>query len=199
MKISRLFLLTFFLFMILLPLSAQDRVVLEPDTPEGEIIHMDPAEVDASRLPLNSVEELRETGTVPDIKIRRWRLTVAREEGEAASFTYRELMEMETVRKKVLLICPGWFADHAEWEGVPLELILENAGIGSDYSRIVVHGSDGYNAPFSREEVERGLLFLAYRVNGEDLPPEHGFPVRLVAEDILGGRWVKWVSRIEVN
>lgn len=199
MKISRLFLLTFFLFMILLPLSAQDRVVLEPDTPEGEIIHMNPAEVDASRLPLNSVEELRETGTVPDIKIRRWRLTVTREEGEASSFTYRELMEMETVRKKVLLICPGWFADHAEWEGVPLELILENAGIGSDYSRIVVHGADGYNAPFSREEVGRGLLFLAYRVNGEDLPPEHGFPVRLVAEDILGGRWVKWVSRIEVN
>ena len=199
MKIARLFILTFFIFMIFLPLSAQDRVVLEPDTPEREIIHMDPAEVDASRLPLNTVEELRETGTVPDIKIRRWRLTVTREEGEAASFTYRELMEMETLQKKVLLICPGWFADHAEWEGVPLELVLEKAGIGSDYSGIVVHGADGYNAPFSREEVEKGLLFLAYRVNGEDLPLEHGFPVRLVAEDILGGRWVKWVSRIEVN
>jgi DMSO/TMAO reductase YedYZ molybdopterin-dependent catalytic subunit len=43
------------------------------------------------------------------------------------------------------------------------------------------------------------LLFLALKVNGLVLPGEHGFPARLVAEDILGGSWVKWVKSIEVE
>ena len=42
-------------------------------------------------------------------------------------------------------------------------------------------------------------IFLAYSVNGQILPLEHGYPIRLVAKDSLGFDWVKWVEIIEVR
>ena len=43
------------------------------------------------------------------------------------------------------------------------------------------------------------MLFVALTVNGQRLPREHGFPARLVAEGMLGDRWVKWIASIEVR
>jgi len=47
--------------------------------------------------------------------------------------------------------------------------------------------------------VENLFIILALRVNGKKLPQEHGFPVRVVAEDVYGGRWVKWLRSIQIN
>lgn len=178
---------------------AGERTLLEPGTSDGEIVHMHPGKVDPSRLPLDSIQDLHTTGTPPEVDLNSWRLVVTREKEELLSLPFRRIIRMETVKKKVLLICPGWFADYAEWEGVPLSELLELAGVEDDYRRIVFHGMDGYSSSFDREEVRENFLYLAHRVNGERLPLEHGFPLRLVAEDVLGGRWVKWVSRIEVR
>ncbi len=41
-------------------------------------------------------------------------------------------------------------------------------------------------------------VFLAYEVNGETLPAEHGYPIRLVARHQYGNVWVKWIEHIEV-
>lgn len=58
---------------------------------------------------------------------------------------------------------------------------------------------DGNIVRFSREEVENHFLLLAFKVNGEILPLEHGFPMRLVAEDVFGSRWVKWITTVVVD
>ncbi|MGC8778710.1 MAG: molybdopterin-dependent oxidoreductase, partial [Candidatus Caldatribacteriaceae bacterium] len=113
-----------------------------------------------------------------------------------------DLLAMPMVKKKVLLICPGFFADYAEWEGVPVAAILDRARAKDPFQRIRFVGLDGYETSFSAEEVageKMALLFLALRVNGETLPSEHGFPVRLVAEDFYGGRWVKWIREIVID
>ncbi len=129
-----------------------------------------------------------------------WRLEVKGEKVNASlSLTYEQLAQMEMIEKKVILICPGFFVDYTEWEGVPLSTIFEKAKVEEGYETVTFYALDGYSSRFSREEVENNLLFLALKVNGEVLPKEHGFPVRLVAEDVLGGRWVKWISAIEVK
>ncbi len=118
------------------------------------------------------------------------------------SLSYEDLLAMPMVKKKVLLICPGFFADYAEWEGVPVAAILDRARAKDPFQRIRFVGLDGYETSFSAEEVageKMALLFLALRVNGETLPSEHGFPVRLVAEDFYGGRWVKWIREIVID
>jgi sulfoxide reductase catalytic subunit YedY len=180
--------------------AAGERVLLAPDTPKSRILSMNPSEVDPSLLPLDSIEDLNTTGVPQDIDIRKWRLTVkGRKARNPISLTYEELAGMEQVRKRVILICPGVFVDYAEWEGVPLRQFLEAAKVRDGFTRVTFRGEDGFSSSFTKEQVRNNLLFLALKVNGEALPEEHGFPVRLVAEDILGGSWVKWVKSIEVE
>ena len=179
---------------------ADERTKLTPEMSEHEIVRLHPKDVDASLLPLDSIEELNTTGTPQDVDIATWRLEVRGEKVDSAlSLTYEELSRMEMIKKKVILICPGFFVDYAEWEGVPLLSILERANVGQEYDTVTFSGLDGYSSSFSREEVENNVLFLALKVNGRTLPKEHGFPARLVAEDTFGGRWVKWISAIEAK
>ncbi len=180
--------------------SASERIKLTPEMSEKEIARLHPKDVEPSLLPLDSIEELHTTGTPQEVNVATWRLKVKGEKVNAfLSLTYEELSQMEMIEKKVILICPGFFVDYAEWEGVPLSTIFEKAKVEEGYETITFYALDGYSSRFSREEVENNLLFLALKVNGETLPKEHGFPVRLVAEDILGGRWVKWISAIGVK
>ncbi len=182
---------------------AGERVKLPPDTPKSQIIHMNPAEVDASLLPIDPTPTLNTTGVPPkDFDLSSWYLEVkGKSVGKELRLSYEDLQKLPTVKKKVLLICPGFFADYAEWEGVPLQEILKLAEV-KEYRKILFVGLDNYRAQFSRDELEGeriDLLFLALRVNGETLPREHGFPVRLVAEDFYGSRWVKWIREIVVE
>ena len=142
---------------------------------------------------------LHETGEAPDVNLRTWRLKV---KGKSVSnplrLSYWELSEMEMVNRNVVLVCPGAFSDRADWEGVPLDVILDKAEVSDDYTTLMVVGLDGFTGMFSKKEVDEHLIFLALKVNGVTLPKEHGFPVRIVAEDILGGKWVKWIDYIEI-
>jgi DMSO/TMAO reductase YedYZ molybdopterin-dependent catalytic subunit len=150
--------------------------------------------------PLTSIEELGVTGSPIDVDPVAWRLSVR---GPAAarpvSLTYKDLAAMPRVNRVSLLICPGFFEDVAEWGGVPIADLLALAGVTLTWKELVVTSVDGYPARFSREEVDAHVLFVALTVNGQELPKAHGFPARLVAEGILGGQWVKWISSIEVK
>ena len=179
---------------------ASERIKLTPDMAYDDIARMNPKDVDPSLLPLNSIEELHTTGTPQEVDIKTWRLEIKGIKVKMPlSLTYEQLTKMEMIKKKVILICPGVFVDYAEWEGIPLATILKEAQVEENYNSITFYSRDGYSSHFSREEAENNLLFLALKVNGEKLPKEHGFPVRLVAEDIFGGKWVKWISDIEVK
>ncbi|HVP17779.1 MAG TPA: molybdopterin-dependent oxidoreductase [Spirochaetia bacterium] len=171
------------------------------DTPKSSIIAMDPARVDPSDLPLDRVDQLHLTGNpqeIPDIST--WRLAVTGKSlGRELSLSYADLMALPMVKKRVLLICPGFFADYVEWEGVSLSAVLTMAKARPDFAGIAFRSYDGYTGRFSREEAMEHLLFLAVKVNGQTLPTVHGYPVRLVAEDLYGGRWVKWIAEIRVE
>lgn len=174
---------------------------LAPDTPKGSIIDMDPGKVDPGDLPLDRIDQLQATGTpqkIPDISA--WRLAVTGKGLEhAVSLGYADLLALPMMKKRVLLICPGVFEGYLEWEGVPLSVLLDNGKVRSDFTHVSFESYDGYTESFSREEATKHLLFLAVKVNGETLPADHGYPVRLVAEDFFGGRWVKWITEISVE
>ena len=97
---------------------------------------------------------------------------------------------------------------HAEWTGVPLQLVLQRAGLRDDVVEIVFTGADcGAEAgheepmPFSRSlPLEKALdenTLLVLRMNGERLAPSHGFPVRLLVPGWYGVASLKWLQRIE--
>jgi DMSO/TMAO reductase YedYZ molybdopterin-dependent catalytic subunit len=174
---------------------------LPADTPKSRLIHMDPARIDPGDLPLDRVDQFHVTGSPQKIAdISSWRLAVTGKGlGTGLSLSYSDLTALPMVKKKVLLICQNVFADYGEWEGVPLSELLEKAGARSDFTSVTFRAYDGYAERFSREEAATHLLFLAIKVNGVVLPRDHGYPVRLVAEDFYGNRWVKWITEIRVE
>jgi sulfoxide reductase catalytic subunit YedY len=180
--------------------AAEDRVKVGASTPYGEIMMMDPKRVDAGALPLTTVESLHATGTYRFVELASWRLTVSGKGVRTPlSLTYEELMGMPTVKKRVLLICPGFFYDYLEWEGVPLQALLEKAGADGDFTRVIFTSVDGYKEDFKKTEVQPNLVMVATRGNGVPLPRAHGFPARVVAEDIYGTRWVKYLTAITLE
>jgi sulfoxide reductase catalytic subunit YedY len=113
--------------------------------------------------------------------------------------TYGELTARAPLERDVLLICPGFFAYKGRWKGVSISGLLAEAGLRPEAVWIEISGPKGArerNERFTLEEVRSDRVFLAYQVNGQPLPQKHGFPVRLVAEDHYGSRWVKYVDRI---
>jgi DMSO/TMAO reductase YedYZ molybdopterin-dependent catalytic subunit len=96
----------------------------------------------------------------------------------------------------------------ADWTGVPLAAVLDRLHPLGGPWRVRVTGMD-HSGParssvagaawiFTREEIERSGAFLATAMNGAPLPPDHGFPVRLIVPAWYGCACIKWVSQIDL-
>lgn len=92
----------------------------------------------------------------------------------------------------------------ARWRGVPLRYLLAQAGITTTAKDLLPQGLDapfeGYGhvrRPLPAEKAMDDVL-VAYEMNGDPLPPDHGFPVRLVVPGWVGIASIKWLGDIEV-
>lgn len=164
-----------------------------------DLISRDPALVDNSGFEITPVEELHTTGEPVDIDVDEYRLVVDGLVEKPLRLTYEDILARPSVTEVVLLICPGFFADNAQWTGTPLAGILQEAGVKPEAEEVLFHGADGFKNRLTLEEAMAEGVFLAYKVNGQVLPREHGYPLRLVARGKYGSRWVKWLVRIEVK
>jgi sulfane dehydrogenase subunit SoxC len=93
----------------------------------------------------------------------------------------------------------------AEWTGTSLRALLDEAGLHDDVVEVVFTGLDHGIEGGVEQDYERSLsvadasgddVILAYEVNGQPLPPQHGFPLRLVVPGWYGMTNVKWLARI---
>lgn len=171
---------------------------IERSEPALDIVHMHPSEVDNTALPITAVEDLHRTGRPVEYDIDTYRLVVDGLVENPLSLSYEDLLSRPQVTEEMLLICSGFFWDNAVWTGTPLSLILEDAGLLPEASQVLITSGDGYSRRLSLEDATAEGVFLAYQVNGERLPEEHGYPIRLVARHQYGNVWVKWIEHIEV-
>ena len=86
----------------------------------------------------------------------------------------------------------------SEWTGVPLSVLLEQAGLKADASWIIAEAADGGRHTKS-VPIAKALddVLVAYGQNGEPVRPDHGFPLRLVVPGFEGIYNVKWLKRIK--
>lgn len=94
----------------------------------------------------------------------------------------------------------------AEWTGTPLVGVLDEAGISPDTIEIVFSGIDrgiqggieqDYQRSLTLDDARRPEVLLVYAMNGHDLLPQHGAPLRLIVPGWYGMASVKWLNRIE--
>ena len=94
----------------------------------------------------------------------------------------------------------------ANWTGVRLRDVLQDAGFPvddwpSDVKHAQFSGSEAYGAsiPIEKAVDRRGDVLIAYGMNGQPLPPDHGYPMRIIVPGNVAARSVKWVNKIVLS
>lgn len=179
------------------------RIILPKETKMESLSSKNPRDLDTRNLKATPIEEFGTMGeTDYEADLDKWRLHVTGRVKNPLKLSYAEIKELPVIRRKVLLICPGVFALHGDWEGISMARLLQRAGLEKDATHVVFSGPEKAfekKEKFPIQEVLNEKVFLAHGVNGETLPRKHGFPLRLVAEDHYGGQWVKYVYKMTVE
>ena len=152
---------------------------------------------------------------IPVLDPRRHRLIVHGLVAKPLTFSLADLMRFPSAERVHFLECSGNSARGSEilgtgvqfshglvsccaWTGVPLGLVLEEAGIDARAKWLVVEGADGAAFDRSIPLAAIGDALLVYGQNGEMLRPEQGYPLRLLVPGFEGSANVKWVRRIKL-
>ena len=115
------------------------------------------------------------------------------------SFSYEKLIARESVKKVVDMHCVEGWNVKILWEGFRLKDLLDEAGLEPGTNTVIFHCYDGYTTFLSLNYIMVNDILLAYKMNNAPLRPERGFPFQLVAENKLGYKWARWVTKIEVT
>jgi DMSO/TMAO reductase YedYZ molybdopterin-dependent catalytic subunit len=160
----------------------------------------------------------------PDLDSASWRLSVVGLVARPLSLGLRELRNLPSQSMVLTLECAGngrslmerpadgeqWglgAVSTAEWTGVPLAEVMERVGVRPGAREVLFRGADGGPVEGQQLRFERSLpladaldsgALLAYAMNGEPLPVQHGYPLRLVVPGWYSVASVKWLSEIEV-
>jgi DMSO/TMAO reductase YedYZ molybdopterin-dependent catalytic subunit len=169
---------------------------------------------------------MRNNFGLPNLDAAAFRLAIGGLVDRTQSFSIRDLQSMRSKTQVVTLECAGngramfdpptvgeqWglgAVSTAEWTGVPLVEILDRAGVRPEVKDVLFRGADGGAVEARSETVrfERSLgiadardsdVLLAYAMNGEPLPVEHGYPLRLIVPRWYAVASVKWLTEIEL-
>ena len=179
------------------------RIILPKGTKMSSLVDRNPAELDTRNLEVIPLEDFETMGlTDHQVNPDQWRLEVTGAVKKPLKLTYAGLLELPSIERNVLLICPGFFTNHGRWKGISVTELLKLAAAEPGVAYVSFRGPAGRYAKVERfpiEEIASNKIFLAYQVNGKVLPAKHGYPLRLVAEDRYGSEWVKFVHKIEVH
>jgi len=137
-------------------------------------------------------------GKVPIINASTWKLTIEGYINNTLTFNYSNFTSQPSKKVTATLQCVEGPFGTAKWKGVPVKNLLDLAQVKSGAIDVVFYAADGFSSSLTIEEASKANVLLAYKMNGELLPVEQGFPVRVVAPNHLGYKWVKWVVRIEI-
>ncbi|OYR56923.1 molybdopterin-dependent oxidoreductase [Halorubrum halodurans] len=110
------------------------------------------------------------------------------------SLSLEAVRELPAVTQRQDFHCvTGWSKFDCAFTGVEFAEIAERA----DADHVMFHALDGYTTDLPLEECTRDGVLLAYGYDGEDLPPDHGGPVRVVTPHKYAYKGAKWVSGVE--
>ena len=136
-------------------------------------------------------------GRRPEFNEEKYRLNVRGAVDQYFSLTWAEILELPRVEVEAHFHCvTKWSKERLLWEGVPTRYILERAGPKEDVVQVMVRGLEGYTTNVPVEYLKEEDTLLAYKLNGEPLPPEHGAPLRLVVPQLYAWKSAKYVTSV---
>ncbi|HEX6475744.1 MAG TPA: molybdopterin-dependent oxidoreductase [Acidimicrobiales bacterium] len=174
----------------------------------------------------NSRFYVRNHFATPALDAATWQLEVGGLVERPLTLSLRDLRNMRSHTVVATLECAGngrtmltppadgeqWrlgAVSTAEWTGVPLVELLDRAGPTPEAAEVIFRGADqgrveGESVPISFEralsldDIRAGDALVTYAMNGEPLPVEHGYPVRLIVPGWYAVASVKWLTHVDV-
>ncbi|MEU8424309.1 molybdopterin-dependent oxidoreductase [Micromonospora sp. NPDC048835] len=144
--------------------------------------------------------------TVPQVDVRTWRLTLDGAVDRPRTWTFDDLLARGVVERDITLNCVsnevgGPYIGTARWTGIFLAPLLREAGIRAGQNQLVSRSVEGLTIGTPLEAILDGRdALLAVAMNGEPLPLEHGFPVRMLVPGLYGYVGAcKWLTSMRVT
>jgi DMSO/TMAO reductase YedYZ molybdopterin-dependent catalytic subunit len=144
--------------------------------------------------------------TVPNIDVGNWSLKIHGMVGREAELSFEDLLRRPLIERDITLNCVsnevgGPYIGTARWLGVPLAPLLKELGVDSRADQVVGRSIEGMTIGTPVQTVFDGRdAMLCVGMNGEPLPPVHGFPVRMLTPGLYGYAGAcKWLSEIELT
>jgi hypothetical protein len=141
-------------------------------------------------------------GAAPYLKASEWKLNIDGLVANPLTLSFSELLALPRIERVLTLECisnpiGGNALGNAKWTGTPLKPLLERANPSRKATHTVLHAADGFSSGHPIARLWNEENFLAYQMNGEDLPPNHGYPARIFIPGKFGMKQPKWITRIE--
>jgi len=137
-------------------------------------------------------------GSVPGTNLATWNFRVWGEVDSPFSITWDEFRQMP--RKKVhtdIHCVTRWSRLDTDWEGVPIQHILERGKVKPSAHFVLAHCEQGYTANLPLDVLDDDDVMLADIADGAPVTPEHGYPLRLLVPKRYFWKSAKWIRGLQ--
>jgi len=139
---------------------------------------------------------------VPSVDQTSWRLSIDGLVERPLTLAYDEILAYPKVEAPRTLECignppGGGLIGNPIWTGFEAQRLWEAVGIKPEALRARLVGADGYETAVDKRWITQPGVLMIYEINGEPLPAEHGFPLRILIPGLYGQKMPKWLTRIE--
>jgi DMSO/TMAO reductase YedYZ molybdopterin-dependent catalytic subunit len=142
----------------------------------------------------------------PNLNFDEWTLNVHGKVSNPLTLNKASFLSLPTTDEFSTFECvsntinpPAALISNGKWTGVQIATLLNQAVLLPEAKYVIFRSADGYSVGIPLERAMHSQSILAYMMNGNSLPNEHGFPVRAVIPGLYGMMSAKWVTDIEVT
>ena len=159
--------------------------------------------IDLARLPPGQYVTERfpvlHAGRVPEVDVDSWDFTVGGLVEEPKSFDLAGFQALPTRSITADIHCvTKWSKLDTTWEGVPVTEVLSRVRPLAAATHVVVRAEHGFTANLPLDDFAREENLFAWRYEGSNLDPDHGWPLRLVVPHLYFWKSVKWVRGFDL-
>jgi DMSO/TMAO reductase YedYZ molybdopterin-dependent catalytic subunit len=132
------------------------------------------------------------------VELDAFRLRVHGAVDHPAALSWAELAQLPRVKATLDFHCvTTWSVRGIVWEGIPVSELIRRVRPHPDVRWVLARGRDGYATSLPYEALAHPESLLADRMDGETLPRQHGFPLRLVVPSLYAWKSAKYLEEIE--
>jgi len=136
-------------------------------------------------------------GPTPHTSLDDWDLTITGEVDGLKRWSWDEFRALPSEPVTVDIHCvTKWSKLDSEWEGVPIDTLLDGVDTTAEY--VIAFCDGGYTTNLPLEDLTEGKAWIAFAFDGEPLDPEHGGPARLLVPHLYFWKSAKWVRGLRL-